>query len=289
VAKPIYTRPERRVHRGFFYLDDETVINSLSAVEAGKVDEVVAKINSGREGGFSGGLGAQGVKVEGGKKSASSLEEEIVRTRTRFSVFETWYQHPIEQKALGRFEGWGPEALDGVEAGDTVEVRATLEVSPLVSLWRLFLWWAEQAKAQGTMFSVKGEELKQLKEAERNIRMLLGAAGEGETIVLGHPVGDEGPSLAMTLQDRWTIGRLGHLSGQYFLVVQVDQVVAPGGELPALRLTKDAAATPLEVSTLRDAVKEFIQPAKELGVTVTASDAVIEGPALVATPIAIYR
>ena len=45
-----YIKPQRRIHRGFFYLDDETVINSLSAVEAGKVDEVVAKINSAREG-----------------------------------------------------------------------------------------------------------------------------------------------------------------------------------------------------------------------------------------------
>lgn len=46
MAAPTYHRPEKRIHRGFYYLDDETVINSLSAVEAGKVDEVVAKINS---------------------------------------------------------------------------------------------------------------------------------------------------------------------------------------------------------------------------------------------------
>lgn len=47
-----YRRPIKKVHRGFFYLDDETVINSLSAVESGKIDEVVAKVNSAREGGL---------------------------------------------------------------------------------------------------------------------------------------------------------------------------------------------------------------------------------------------
>lgn len=289
MPKASYVRPERRVHRGFFYLDDETVINSLSAVEAGKVDEVVAKINSAREGGFGGGLGVDVLKVEGGKKSSAALEEEIVRVRTRFSVFELWYQHLVSQKALGRFEGWGPDALGAVEAGDAFEVRITLEVAPIVTLWRLFLWWAEQAKTQGTFFSVKGEELKELKESERNIKLMLGMAGEGETIVLGTPIGEPGPAVAMTLRDEWTIGRLGHLSGEYTLVAQVDQVLTAGAELPALRLTKDVASTPLEVKTLRQAVQGFIEPAKEMGVTVPEDAAVITGPALVATPIAIFR
>src|SRR5882757_6034394 len=107
----IYHAPSNKVHRGFAYLDDETVINSLSAVEAGKIDEVVAKVNSAREGGFGGGVGLQGAKVEGAKKSTSAFEEAMVRTRTRFSVFELWYQTLIEGKALGCFEGWGPDAL----------------------------------------------------------------------------------------------------------------------------------------------------------------------------------
>lgn len=76
---PIYHAPATRVHRGFFYLDDETVINSLSAVESGKIDEVVAEVNSAREGGFGGGVGIQGAKVEGAKKSTSGFEEEMVR------------------------------------------------------------------------------------------------------------------------------------------------------------------------------------------------------------------
>jgi hypothetical protein len=58
-------------------LNDETVINSLSAVEAGKVDEVLARVNTAREGGVGGGIGIQGAKVEGSKKSTSEFEEEM--------------------------------------------------------------------------------------------------------------------------------------------------------------------------------------------------------------------
>lgn len=92
----IYNAPKKRVHRGYVYLDDMTVINSLSAIESGKIDEIVAKIAQARDGGFAGGLNASvglaSGKLEGSKKSTSSFEEEVVRTRTRFSVFEIWYQ-----------------------------------------------------------------------------------------------------------------------------------------------------------------------------------------------------
>src|SRR3954470_10327299 len=136
-----YKKPVKRVHRGFFYLDDETVFNSLSAVESGKIDEIVAKVNSAREGGFGGGVGIQGAKVEGARKSTSAFEEEMVRTRTRFSVFELWYQGLLAEKAIGSFEGWGDDALSGVKAGDTLEFRGELAVAPLETLLRLFLWF----------------------------------------------------------------------------------------------------------------------------------------------------
>src|ERR1039457_4088269 len=106
-----YHKPDKKVHRGFYYLDDETVINSLSAVEAGKVDEVVSKVNSAREGGFGGGVGVYGAKVEAGKKVASAFEEEIVRTRTRFSIFELWYENLRNSKAIGTFDGWAADIL----------------------------------------------------------------------------------------------------------------------------------------------------------------------------------
>ena len=66
--------------------------NSLSALESGKVDEIVSKTTTARDGGLSGGVGLpiarSGLPVDGGKKSTTSVQEEIVRTRTRFSVFD---------------------------------------------------------------------------------------------------------------------------------------------------------------------------------------------------------
>lgn len=288
----IYKKPTKKIHRGFFYLNDETVINSLSAVESGKIDEVVATVNSAKEGGFGGGLGFQGLNIEGSKRSTSALAEEIVRTRTRFSVFELWYQSLVEGKALGSFDGWGPTALDGVEPGHTVEFRATLEVVPLQTLLRLFLWYAEKAKSQGHWFSQSGDELKSTKEAERNVKLILGENdedGADETIFLAHPSGEAGPTVAMTVSHEWLIGKLGRVGGEYTVVAQVEQVLAKGQEVPTLRLTHAVSATPLEINTLASTVENFVEPAKAMGVKVSKKDASIAGPALWLNPIAIFR
>jgi hypothetical protein len=284
-----YRKPEARVHRGFFYLNDETVINSLSAVEAGKVDEVLARVNTAREGGVGGGIGIHGAKVEGAKKSTSEFEEEMVRTRTRFSVFEIWRENLVSKKALGFFEGWSPEMLTHVQPGETVEFKAKLELAPMQTIIRMFNWFAKQARTQGSIFAQKGEDLKGTKEAERVFRALAGEDENLESVVLAEPAGGEGPPIAMQLADRWMIGELGHLSGEYTIVGQVDQVLEDGEEYPTLRIMHAAPVTIVELDVLREVVDNFSEPAKEFGLSITPADATITGPAIWLTPIAIYR
>lgn len=287
----IYKRPSKKVHRGFVYLNDETVINSLSAVESGKIDEVVAKVNSAREGGFGGGVGIQGAKVEGAKKSTSGFEEEMVRTRTRFSVFDLWYRSLVEAKAIGQFDGWGADALMGVEVGDTVEFRAGLEVAPLQVLFRSFLWFADKAAATGNVFSQNGAELKETKAAAQNIRMMMGDANDEdeEVIVLATPDGDPGPVIAMPLRLKWLIGSLGQFGGKYSVIAQVERIVPGDEEFAALRLIRDVPPTPMEITTLREATANFNEPGQALGVTLPDDVVTIAGPALWLEPIAIFR
>lgn len=288
----IYKVPKERLHRDFFYLNDEIAINSLSALESGKVDEIVSRTTTAREGGFSGELKIPVVDigVGGSRKATSEIEEEMVRTRTRFSIFDAWYRLIQERKGLGTFEGWGPDALEGVEPGDTVEFRAGLSQGPLQTVFRLYLWFADQAARDGNMFSQKGEERKTTVASAKNVRQLLGDADDDDEVpLLATPLGDDGPSVLLSISRKWLIGRLGQLGGTFGIVGQVVQIVEQGDEYPVLRLTKDVVPTPLEMDTLRTAVEPFVEPAKALGVDVEASESVIVGPVLVINPIAIYR
>jgi hypothetical protein len=226
--------------------------------------------------------------VEGSKKSIANLEEEVVRTRTRFSVFELWYQNLIQAKSIGTFSDWGPHALADVTSGDTIEFKAELELSPLQALFRLFSWFSRQAQTQGSPFSQKGEELKATKTSERIMQAILGDSLT-EIVAVASPVGEAGPSIGMALSDEWMIGRIGRLAGEYTIIAQVDQILNEDQELPTLRLTNDSPPTPLELNILREIVEGFIEPAREMGVEVTTAEAAITGPALWVTPIAIYR
>lgn len=289
----VYKSPKERLHRDFFYLNDEVSINSLSALESGKVDEIVSRTTTAREGGFSGEVKIPIVDVGmgGSKKSSSEIEEEMVRTRTRFSIFDAWYRLMLEKKAIGTFDGWGAGALDGVEPGDTVEIRAQLSQGPLQTVLRLFLWFADQAAKDGNLFSQKGEERKTTIASSKNIRQMLGDASDDddEVPLFAIPVGDKGPSVLLSVSRKWLIGRLGQLGGTFGIVGQVVQIVEDEDEYPVLRLTKDVSPTPLEIDTLKEAVQHFVKPAAGLGVNVEASESVVRGPLLVLKPIAIYR
>ncbi len=214
----------------------------------------------------------------------------MVRTRTRFSIFDAWYQLLNEKKAVGSFDGWGENALEEVEPGDTIEFRAQLSQGPLQTVLRLYLWFADQATKDGNLFSQKGEERKATASASRNIRQMLGdMEDEDEIPLLATPVGEPGPTVLLSVSRKWLIGRIGQLGGTFGIVGQVVQVIADGEEYPVLRLTKDVSPTPLEINTLKDAVQHFVEPAGELGVDVEAEESVLKGPVLVIKPIAIYR
>lgn len=85
------------------------------------------------------------------------------------------------------------------------------------------------------------------------------------------------------------IGKLGELGGEFGVVAQVVQIVQEGNEYPVMRLTKDVSPTPLEIDALKEAVSNFVEPARSIGVMVKESESVTCGPALIVKPIAIYR
>ena len=289
----VYRKPSKRLHRDFFYLNDEIAINSLSALESGKIDEIVSKTTTAREGGFSGEvrLPVADVGIGGSKKSSSEIEEAMVRTRTRFSIFDAWYQLLHDRKGVGTFDGWGADALDGVEPGDTIEFRAHLSPGPLQTVLRLYLWFADQALKDGNLFTQKSDERKTTSAAARNIRQLLGNTSDDdeEYPLLATPDGDDGPVVLLSLSQRWLIGRMGQLGGKFGVVGQVVQIIESGDEYPVIRLTRDVSPTPVEINALKVAVGHFVEPAKALGVEVEAEESVVRGPVLVIKPIAIYR
>lgn len=285
-----YTPPKVLAHRGFAYLDDDIVINSLSALESGKVDEVVEKINLAQQGGMSVGLkvGSSGVgaSATADDKKSESLQAEVIRRRTRFSIFELWYAALEERDAVGRFDGWGTDALEGVDAGQVVEVRGSVAPVAIHTAFRTYLWFANEVRQGNPIF--KDLKVQDMKQPEQIMKFLRGK--RAETNALFMPRGDSGPKVAASFREDWIIEPVGRWNGTFTLVAQVEEVLREGSAWQSVRIVEDAPLTPMEEKTVKEAVAPLLGSFKDgFGIDIDDESIAIGGPALILRPIAMFR
>ncbi len=285
-----YKRPKYHLHREFLYLNHDTIVNSLSAMEAGKIDEIIQKANEAREGGFAGSIAAWPVDVSGGKKKTANIEEEMVRTRTIFSAFDAWYRYLSEGDAIGRFDAWDTKVREELSVGDTIEFEGRLALTPVHLVLRTFLNLAEQAELPGSVFQQKGEELKQTKQIARMMQVWLGGKDARTHFpVYIAPYETDSPRILAKLDERYMLSPKEGINGIYRVIAQVDEILRPGDTISALRVIRDVPPTAMEVQTVNQAITNLIDPAKDMGVNITPEDITVEYPAVMLRPIAVYR
>lgn len=288
---PVYQAPRsKQAHRGFVYLDNDVVINSLSAMESGKVDEIVEKINLANERGLSVGAsvgeGGASANATAGSKSNTSLQAEVIRRRTRFSIFETWYETLERRKAIGRFSGWGPDALSDVQPGQTVEIRGEVELVPMETVLRMFLWWAEESLGDNPVFPNPPNPA-DIKKQVGIVKVILGGRDDANATLT--PLGDPGPTVGATFSDDWMIEPIGRWGGTYTLIAQVEEVLSEGERWQTMRVQDRAPLTTLEATLMSSMGTTFEESAKNFGLTLVGDQSYMPGPALVLRPIALFR
>lgn len=285
-----YRPPKKHLHREFLYLNHDTVLNSLSALEAGKVDEIIQRVNEAREGGFDASVAAGPVKGRGGKKKAASVEEQLVRTRTRFSAFEAWSERLEVDEAIGTFDGWGSDVRDALTVGDTLRFQGDLFLSPVHKIFRTFLSFADSASRPHSAFAQKGSELADLRNTSRMMMEWMGGKDKPTHLpVYIRPGGVDHPRIIARLLDAYLIGGHENVEGTYTVVGQVERLLAGDEVVSAIRVIRDVPPTPKELETITEALTAFIPVAQELGVDMDQSDINIAAPGVVLRPIAIYQ
>jgi hypothetical protein len=285
-----YKKPKTRLHKEFIYLNFDTVVNSLSAFEAGKVDEILEKVTDTREGGLGASVGYGPAKVSGAKKKTSNVEEELRRTRTTFSAFEAWSSHLEAAGAFGEFLSWNLDTRNEVEIGDTVRFRATVQLSPLQGLFLTFIDFADQAGNQDSVFKRPTSELAGLKKQARLMSSwITNRDGSKSIMVTFHPLGQKEPPVYARLDERFLVNGLEFLDGEFTVIAQVESLIGEGDSVPAMRVLRETPPTPLEITTIATALESFIEPAAALGVEIRPDDLNFKYPGLIFHPIAIFR
>ena len=287
---PGYKKPKKHLHREFLYLNHDTIINSLSALEAGKIDEILQKANEAREGGISGNVAVGPVAAGGSKKKTANIEEEMVRTRTVFSAFDAWYQYLSQAEAIGTFDEWSLDVRNQIGVGDTIEFRANLTLTPIHKILRTYLSFAAEAAVPGSLFHQKGEALAETKKVANVMTSMLGGKDAPQHLpVYMAPYGVDEPRILARLDDEYIVSPKEAIEGTYRVIAQVDQVLAEGETISAIRVVRDVPPTPMEVSTISEALANFKEAADNLGVTITDDDITVLPPAILVRPIAVFR
>lgn len=289
-----YKAPKRQLHREFLYLNHDTIINSLSAFEAGKVDEIIHKVSEATEGGASGSLGANvgaaTLKAGGGKKRSSSVEEELTRSRTQFSAFDSWITHLDDEDGIGEITDWNHDVRELVEVGDTVRFKAHVSLSKIQQVFLMFLDFVAQASDPNSVFKQPTAKVAELKKQSRPIENMMRGTGGGRNIQVSlSPLGIREPQIIARLDEQYLVGGTQSVEGEFTVIAQVANRLGEGDSLPAIRMLRATPATTMETTTMTNALESFKQPAAALGVDVSDADIVYTYPTVIVHPIAIFR
>ncbi|GLK19047.1 DUF6414 family protein [Herbiconiux flava] len=285
-----YRKPKTRLHHEFVYLNHDTVINALSGLEAGKIDEIIEKVSEAREGGFEGSLGYGAAKVGGSKKKTANVEEELTRSRTHFSAFEAWHSRLDAADAFGELDEWDLATRNEIEVGDTIKFTATVSLAPVQQVLLTFMDFAKQAGDPSSPFKQPTAKLAETKKIASQMNNWMGGRDGARSILSSiAPLGIATPRVFARLAETYLVNGAGVVEGEFTVIAQVEQLINQGSAVPAIRVLRETPPTPKETETITEALKNFIEPAAGLGLTVTPGDITLEFPGVLLHPIAIYR
>lgn len=285
-----YKQPKIRIHREFLYLNHDTIINSLSAFEAGKIDEIIRKASEATEGGMEGFLGYSSTKMGGKKSKTADIHEEMVSTRTKFSAFDAWFGNLDAAEAMGVLEGWDDETRDEIGVGHTIMLEGRVSLSPLYKVFSTFIGFANQASNPDSVFKQNAADVAGTKKTARMILGWMKGSGDSKNAMIDiAPFGVSHPRMVARLDEQYLVSGLQAVEGEYTIIAQVEALLNPGEKVPSIRVIRDTPPTPMETNTITDALQNMIQPAAELGVEVTEADITLEHPTVIMHPIAIFR
>jgi len=285
-----YRKPRAHLHHEFAYLNRDTVINALSAFEAGKIDEIIEKVSEAREGGIEGSIGYGAAKAGGSKKKSANIEEALTRSRTHFSAFEAWHSRMEDSKAFGELDDWDLNTRNDVQVGDTVKFRARVSLAPVQQVLLTFIDFAKQAGDPNSALKQPTSELAKTKKTANQMRgWMSGRDGTQSFLTSIAPLNKSNPRVFARLSEDYVVGGTQQVEGEFTVIAQVEQLIEPDRPIPAIRVLRDTPPTPKETETITAALQGFIEPAAALGVEITPGDITLEYPGVLLHPIAIYR
>lgn len=291
-----FKKPRSNIYKRFLYINEGDVLNSLSAIEGGAIDEILQKV--GEEGSKGLGLdvgvdvpGVGGAKAKGDKKKSQKLEEEIRRKRTIHSATIALLEKLHNEDAIGVIEGsYTPEIYEQLEENMPIEFRADIRVHPLHQLVNVAQGWAQLAQN----FGLSEKEANEFTQVARQIESAFHGRDKSKKSLVIFAERSEATTeykLVMPVQANNLLVPIDELLGTATFVAQVDHIVKEDEEVLAARVVRNSPVLPAERNMMLEMLPALqeLQDDSGIGFKVDEEDIVLRKPAVILKPLCIYR
>jgi hypothetical protein len=282
-----FTSPKIDAFRRFVLLDSPAILAALSALDGGAVDEILTKRTGDAARELGAELGVEPIKVRGKKAKTERVEEEMRRVRTEHSAAAALIDGLESRSSIGVLDGvLDQESLDAFRPGMVIQLRAAVALHPVFQIDALMTNYIKNAAALG-----QAEEAKALKPVLPLMRALLGTGDETGRILLDFDTGDDQVARIVAFAERSAVQvPVEDLTGHFSALVQIDEVLtSEDEELMTMRAIRGAPPGKAERDGILKGAQGLIEPATEIGVSLTMKDLLMPAPLVLFRPIALWR
>lgn len=267
--------------REFVYFDREKVVDFVSASQGG-LPEQHRQVTSKKSAHFDVGLKAWFLNLvrRGGTRE---LTWEEIQSETNASLFERLHNLLEESGSIINLESLNSEIWGKLKVGEFVEIAARIEFSALERLFTLFREFTQIGEKLG-LAEIRDPKWASVmaylsllveKQTEYNIRICPLAAPSKELIFVSSLPKDK------------VRGSRAELAGEYMVFGRIQRKLRENETFELQSLI------PIDIRLPKDQVRDFLRGFKDipqfLGPAPTMDDLEIPHPAMILTPIAIYR
>jgi len=281
-----FKKPKQNIFKKYLYLDSEQVLNALSSLQGGDVDEVLTRTTDAKDGEFGVSVGAGPIRGKSGRKHADNYQEEMTRKRTEHSAATLLLTKLNDADAIGRLTRFGAVEHAQLEQGMLLEFSADLRLHPLHQVATAVRSWEAVARK----FGGSKEDLAAARTLLSMLELLLGGS-EGRRVLAYAvlPDADDDHRLILNLSRRYISVSDDDFIGHATCIAQIENVLSGDDESLAVRFLADSPVIPQERVILAEMPETLEGLEGLIGVRVTDSDLVFRSPAVVLNPVVIYR
>jgi hypothetical protein len=277
--------------RDYKYIDVARVVDYLSSVDPGVAGELTQRMKSNSGVDISGGFNIQAFKFGGGARKGDETEvQQTVRIYAQH-MFNRLYEKLQEAGAVRSVDLNAPLEIEGLTKSSVLEITRDFRPSPLNQMLDSFVDVLSMMESLGFEDELGDESTMQQTMAV--IGMLRGEAGTFEVPMFAQADESDGASVVFVARENFLLGAGAEFRGEMTVFGKVQEQIPSGSSIDLLDLLKVLPPGVREAEAFGSQFKEAIHDLmmewpKELGGPIKRDEVIVEGPAVVITPVAAY-